>query len=81
MSIQQTTERPIDKAIRIAGNQSKLARLIGGSCKPQNVQYWFSHGRVPPIAALQISRALNNAVTKHELCPEAYPVELTGDAA
>lgn len=81
MSIPNTNERPIDKAIRLAGSQSALARLIGGSCKPQTVQYWFSCGRVSPVAALRISRALNNAVTKHELCPEAYPVELTGDAA
>jgi DNA-binding transcriptional regulator YdaS (Cro superfamily) len=75
MSDISSSEKPIDKAIRIAGGQSALARLLGKPYKQQNIQYWAKAGRVPPIAALHIHNALHGQVTKHDLCPEAYPIE------
>lgn len=81
MSVTSQVETAIEKAVRVAKGQTALARLMGSPYKQQNIEYWVRTKRVPAPAALRISAVLNNAVTKHELCPEAYPVELTGDAA
>jgi len=60
-------------AISKAGDQSKLARLLG--VKPQHVQNWLRRNkRVPAMRVLEIERATN--VSRHDLRPDIYPREV-----
>jgi DNA-binding transcriptional regulator YdaS (Cro superfamily) len=61
----------IARAAAKAGGQSALARLIG--CTPQNVSKMCRTGHVPAERVLPIERAVNCAVTRHELRPDLYP--------
>lgn len=65
------TESPIQRAVRIVGGQSALARLL--DVKPQAVQQWCSSGRVSHLRVIQVERATGGAVTRHELRPDLYP--------
>ncbi|MFM1133834.1 MULTISPECIES: transcriptional regulator [Yersinia] len=51
-------------------SQSELARRLGK--KSQTVSFWFKNG-VPAKEVMNAARALNWAVTPHELRPDLYP--------
>ena len=65
----------LERAIEIAGGQTKLAKLIGKN--QSTVWTWLNRDKkVPPLAAILIDTALDSQVTKSQLCPEIF-----GDAA
>lgn len=64
---------PIQKAIQHAGGVSALAANIGVTY--QAIQQWEKAGRVPAERAIQIERATDGEVTRHELRPDLYPEE------
>lgn len=57
------------EAIRVAGSVTKLAALI--DVAPQAISQW---NRVPATRALAIERV--TGVSRHELRPDLYPLEL-----
>lgn len=62
----------LEKAVRLAGGQSALARLIGK--KQSHVWTWINRGcRAPADQVIPISRAVDLAVTPYELRPDIYP--------
>lgn len=64
-------DKPLSKAIKLAGGIAKLASLL--SMKRQAVFQWK---RCPPGRAKAIESALNGAITAHDLRPDIF-----GDAA
>lgn len=64
------SESPIQRAARIAGGQSALARHLG--CSPQAVQQMCASGRVPAERVIPIEKA--TGVSRNELRPDLYPV-------
>jgi DNA-binding transcriptional regulator YdaS (Cro superfamily) len=64
----------IERAADSVGGQSALARILG--CTPQSVQKMCSTGRVPAKRAIPIEKATFGAVTRHDLRPDLYPIEL-----
>jgi DNA-binding transcriptional regulator YdaS (Cro superfamily) len=65
-----TKERGIDIAIRLAGDQSALARKLG--VKPQTVQKWVTQGKPTPKGCLQIETLYGDACTRAMLDPELF---------
>jgi DNA-binding transcriptional regulator YdaS (Cro superfamily) len=63
-------QTPIQKAIKIAGSQSALARKIG--VPPQYVQYWAKKNRVPAERVIAIEKATDGEVTRAELRPDLF---------
>jgi len=71
---------PLERAIKILGDQSKLARKIG--VKPQHVWHWQNKAkRIPAEYVLSIEKATDGQVTRSELRPDIYPRESKGEAA
>ena len=64
-------ETPIEKAVRLAGHQSALARAVNVS--PQAVQQWVESGRVSHKKVIDVERA--TGVSRAELRPDLYPEE------
>ena len=64
-------ESAIEKAVRLAGNQSALARKV--KVTPQAVQQWVDNGRVSHKKVIAVELA--TGVPRHELRPELYPPE------
>lgn len=62
----------IEKAIKICGNQTALAKACGGNVKQQNVQQWMYMKRLPAERAVQIEKATGGKVTKAELRPDLF---------
>lgn len=56
----------------IAGGQSQLARSIGGRVKQQHVYQWLRAG-IPADHVIAVARAVQFAVSPHELRPDIYP--------
>lgn len=71
MGIEHDLESAIAKAVRAAGSQSALGRLIGR--RQSTVREWLLAGRVSPEAVLQVEAA--TGVSKHDLRPDLYPRE------
>ena len=81
------TETPLQKAVRLAGSQSELARRIdsvlrrsgggpkGGKVRQGYVGKWLQKGRVPDYAVIPIEVAVDGGVTRHELRPDLYPTD------
>lgn len=67
------TTNAIERAANAAGGQSALARLL--EITPQAVQRWCATGTVPSERVLDIERAINGQVSRHELRPDLYPIE------
>ncbi|WP_081466496.1 YdaS family helix-turn-helix protein [Collimonas fungivorans] len=63
-------ELGIAKAVRLAGSQTALGKLVRVS--PQAVQKWVEKGLVPPRRCRAIEKALSGAVTRYELNEEAF---------
>lgn len=67
----ETPETPIEKAARLAGGQSSLARSVGVS--PQAVQQWVESGRVSHKKVLDVEKI--TGVSRSDLRPDLYPAE------
>ena len=64
------SESGISVAVRLAGSQTALARLLGVSA--QAVQKWVSARNVPPERCLAIERVLNRRVERYALNPRVF---------
>lgn len=63
-------EKAIEKAARLAGNKTALARLLGVT--PQAVQQWVRRGIAPAKRCRGIESVLNGGVTRFELRPDLF---------
>lgn len=61
------------KLLELAGTKSNLAKILG--VYPQAVNAWFIRGQVSPKIAVQIEKAFDGKIKKHELRPDIYPPE------
>ena len=61
----------LERAVATIGGLSKLASRIG--VRPQVIVNWRSRG-IPAARVLDIERATEGKVTRHELRPDLYPV-------
>lgn len=68
-------ERPVDQVVRLAGGQAELARRCGTS-QPRIWQCIHRNQRVPADLVIPFEKAVNGSVTRHELRPDLYPIEL-----
>jgi len=66
-------EKALHLAIREAGSQSELARRL--NVRQQSVHEWTRTGRVPAARVLDVERAVEGKVTRHQLRPDIYPPE------
>ncbi len=64
--------KALERAIAIVGSQKRLAQLCG--VRQQAVQFWLKL-HLPAERVLQVERAANGIVTRHELRPDIYPAE------
>ncbi len=62
----------LERAIELAGSQSALARKIGRA--QGHIHYWLKGAKdgVPPLAAIQIEKALGGQVSRKELRPDVF---------
>lgn len=58
-------ESNVEKAVRLAGGQTALAKALGVS--PQAVQQWVASGAVPSDKCPKIEKLLDRAVLSEEL--------------
>ena len=65
--------RALEKAVKIAGGQSQLAKKCG--VRQQTIFCWLKSGNVPAKRVIQIETIVNRIVTRHELRPDIYPYE------
>lgn len=70
-------ETGIAKAIRLAGSQSALARMVNRS--PQAVQKWGTQGFVPGERCRDVESALEGQVTRYELNPAVFGADPATD--
>lgn len=71
-----TKKDALERAVKIAGGQSELGRRLetqGTPISQQSISAWLKAGEVSAGAALPIARAIDFAVTPHELDPLRYP--------
>ena len=61
----------LDKAIKEAGNQAELAKMVGGG--QTRISEWRRRGRVSAEAVIKVAQAVQFKVTPHELRPDLYP--------
>lgn len=72
--------KALERAIEVAGGLTKLADRLEVS--PQVIVNWRKRGNVPPDRVLAIEAATVDAdsglpaVTRHDLRPDLYPVEV-----
>jgi DNA-binding transcriptional regulator YdaS (Cro superfamily) len=68
-----TPTEAVDKAASILGSQAALAAHL--NIEPPTVNQWITGRRpVPPARAVEIEKATNGKVKRHELCP-GFPWE------
>jgi len=62
--------RALERAIKLAGGQSKLARAVGRT----QASIWKAKdcGRISPELAVLIEAALGGRVTKEQLAPQVF---------
>lgn len=65
-------ENAIRKAIKLAGSQSALARVVGISPQAMGVQ--IRRGQITPEHCVAIEKAFPGAITRHELRPDHFGV-------
>lgn len=63
-------ETGIEKAVRLAGNQTALANLL--EVTPQAVQKWVVQGFPPADRCRPIEEKLKGEVTRYELNPQVF---------
>lgn len=63
------------RAIEEAGGPSALARFISENYEPITAQAICDWRRCPPLRVLQVERACEARVSRHELRPDLYPAE------
>ena len=63
----------VQKAADLVGSQSKLAVKLGITA--QAVQQWVEKGQPPAERVLDIERATDGKITRHQLRPDLYPLE------
>jgi DNA-binding transcriptional regulator YdaS (Cro superfamily) len=62
----------LKKAIRLAGSQGKLGRMLG--VRQQSVNYWvLTDRRISAAYAMACHIALDGKVSAHDLRPDMYP--------
>lgn len=61
---------PLQRAVLLAGNQTRLARKIGKG--QAHVAMWLKRGRVAPTACIAIETAVDGRVTRYELRPDVF---------
>ena len=64
----------IKRAVEAVGSQARLAELL--SVTPQAVHLWVRKNYVPATRVLGIEAATGGRVSRHELRPDLYPVEV-----
>lgn len=65
-------QKPLEKAIDLAGGQSALAGKINRA--QGHIYYWLhkSKNGCPPDVAIEIEIALSGAITRYELRPDIF---------
>lgn len=63
-------ETGIAKAIRLAGSQTALGKLLDLS--PQAIQKWAAQGVVPGDRCREVETKLDGKVTRYELNPAVF---------
>ena len=70
----------LQKAIEIVGGQTALARHLG--LKQPHVWNWLNVAkRIPAEFVIEIEKATDGRVSRHELRPDIYPKDQTSSAA
>lgn len=64
-------ETAVERAVRLAGGQSALARAVGVT--PQAVQQWVTQGRISYRKVIDVERV--TGVPRYELRPDLYPAQ------
>jgi DNA-binding transcriptional regulator YdaS (Cro superfamily) len=78
MGIEASIESPLALAVRKAGSQSAFARLIGRG--QATIHDWLKEGKqLPGEYVLTVER--ETGVSKHDLRPDLYPVDLHPSSA
>lgn len=69
------TTSALGRAISICGSQSALARACGK--KQAHVWWWLNRSkRVPAEHVIAVERATEGKITRSDLRPDIYPIEL-----
>lgn len=69
-----TLESPVERAVRLAGSQSALAKIAGRS--QPTVSLWIKGNmKLPAECVLPVEAALG--IPRHDLRPDLYPIEDT----
>lgn len=64
----------IERAVKIAGGYTALAKLLG--LFPGTVHHWlWRNQQVSATYALAVEKAVDGQVTRHQLRPDLYPEE------
>lgn len=71
-----TPQEALKQAIETCGGEAVLARHVGVT--PQAVNQWDVS---PPLRVLEIERATNGAIQRHQLRPDLYPSPNASEAA
>jgi DNA-binding transcriptional regulator YdaS (Cro superfamily) len=66
--MQETPEQALDRAVKVAGSASALARALGIS--PEAVMQWR---QVPALRVIKVAQV--TGVPKEALRPDLYPLE------
>lgn len=72
MSLESQLNTPLARAVRLAGGQSALGRIIGR--RQSSVRYWLENG-LPVPAEHVLAIEAQTGVSRRELRPDVYPVE------
>ena len=64
-------QNAITQAVKAAGGQSALARILG--CRPQAVNKWCATGKAPAerVIAVENATGINRSALRPDLYPEA----------
>ncbi|AJP72949.1 transcriptional regulator [Sphingomonas hengshuiensis] len=78
MAVEHHSDSSLARAVRVAGSQSKYARLIGVA--QQTVHDWLKKKRPLPAEHVLKTEA-ETGVSRHDLRPDLYPRESATDHA